>query len=134
MEAGGPSSERRMRVGEDEGGRSDRISDLPDAVIGDIISLLPTKEGAHTQILASRWRHLWRSAPLNLDCRGLVEDEGELAGVVPRIISSHQGPGRRFRIPRGCKCFGAATVDSWLQSPTIDNLHEICLCCQGQPR
>ncbi|KAG2639576.1 hypothetical protein PVAP13_2KG002400 [Panicum virgatum] len=112
---------RKRRLEEEERLR-DHISGLPDAVLGEIVSLLPTKEGARTQALSSRWRHIWASASLPLlDLRG----ESITSDEVSRILSSHRGPVRRFFVRVVPREGGAATLDGWLRSPALNNLHEL---------
>jgi hypothetical protein len=105
---------KRRRLDEEQR-LADRISSLPDDVLGEIVSLLPTRAGARTQVLSSRWRHIWRSAPLNMD---LHPDGPEWRHMpveqIRRVLSAHPGPGRRLSVPSR---FGYLHwMDGWLRS------------------
>uniref|UniRef100_A0ACD5UH69 Uncharacterized protein n=1 Tax=Avena sativa TaxID=4498 RepID=A0ACD5UH69_AVESA len=129
MEAADPHIQQPLPRAEGAEEGVDRISGLPDAVLGDIISILPTREGARTQTLASRWRHIWRSAPLNLDYRDLPAKGDVLIALISQILSSHAGSGRRLLISACHLCHEPATVDAWLRSAALSNLQELEFCC-----
>ncbi|CAM0947453.1 unnamed protein product [Alopecurus aequalis] len=106
----------------------DLISGLPDAILGTIISLLPTKDGGRTQVLSRRWRHLWRSAPLNLQvqiCPPRCINYAVPVSAVSKIISQHLGPARAFSFT----CLRAgdryAEAESCFRSRALANLQEL---------
>ncbi|XBJ18815.1 hypothetical protein VPH35_009894 [Triticum aestivum] len=111
----------------DNCGDADHISRLPDAVLGSIVSLLATKEGARTQAISRRWRPLWRSAPLNLVVnRELINKTHKLIDLIPKVLSEHRGPTRRFLL---CFCIDDCydKIEGWLSSQALDSLQELQL-------
>ncbi|XP_051184638.1 F-box/FBD/LRR-repeat protein At3g26920-like [Lolium perenne] len=113
----------------------DLISKLPDDILGTIISLLPTKDGARTQALARRWRPLWRSSPLNLEANyRLCSSQFKRIPIVSKILSDHTGPARRFvfnfiRLHKDRKRFAeeALQIESWFRSPALAKLQNLCI-------
>ncbi|KQJ86324.1 hypothetical protein BRADI_4g04691v3 [Brachypodium distachyon] len=100
----------------------DLISNLPDAILGTIISLLPTKDGVRTQVLSHCWLPLWRSTPLNL----VVDHHlAIIPDVVSKILSDHQGSARRFSLHLAILTRRRGEIDGWLYSQSLDNLQEI---------
>ena len=92
--------------------KEDRISLLPDCVLGSIVSLLPVKNAAATMALSRRWRPLWPSLPLELD----VDDHSPGTGrLISGALSSHGAatvPIRRFR----ADTHKDETTRPWLQA------------------
>uniref|UniRef100_A0A0E0C689 F-box domain-containing protein n=1 Tax=Oryza meridionalis TaxID=40149 RepID=A0A0E0C689_9ORYZ len=112
--------------GDADAGGIDLISLLPDEILGSIISLLPTRDAARTTVLSPRWRHLWRSAPLNLDADGGLSGlERKRISIVSRILEAHRGPARRLSL-RTVRLRGIyARFDRWFRSAALNNLEHL---------
>jgi hypothetical protein len=106
----------------------DLISRLSDDTLRTIISLLPTKDGGRTQVLSRRWRHLWRSAPLNLEVHSCPQDYFVRTAVpfsaVSKIISRHPGPARRFSFTSLC-ADDNAMAERCFRSRALTKLQEL---------
>ncbi|XP_020151691.1 F-box/LRR-repeat protein At1g06630-like [Aegilops tauschii subsp. strangulata] len=104
----------------------DFINALPDDLLCTIISLLPTKDSARTQVLARRWRPLWRSAPLNLVADySLSLQERKRVVYISKILADHPGPALRLSLP----CLHERyrdKIDGWLRSQALTDLQELC--------
>lgn len=62
-------SHRKIKRARDSINGVDSISSLPDAILQQIFSQIPTKYAIRTSGLSKRWRHVWSQTPsLDIDC------------------------------------------------------------------
>ncbi|XP_073355404.1 F-box/LRR-repeat protein At5g38396-like [Aegilops tauschii subsp. strangulata] len=102
------------------------ISRLPDEMLGTIISFLPIKGAAQTAILSSRWRHIWRSTPLNLIVDdGVSRNERKGIAVVSKILAALPGPACRFSSRTHLHRGFYTKLDGWFRSSALDGLEKL---------
>ncbi|CAO2203928.1 unnamed protein product [Urochloa humidicola] len=86
------------------GDGTDHISRLPDALLCNIVSRLPTQEAARAVVLSTRWRGVWAATPLLVDDAHLAGADGPhdipVVRAVSRCVAAHPGPIRGVRVTR----------------------------------
>uniref|UniRef100_M8BYK2 Uncharacterized protein n=1 Tax=Aegilops tauschii TaxID=37682 RepID=M8BYK2_AEGTA len=113
---------KRARAGDCGENADDLISTLPDDILGNIISLLPTVDGGRTPVRT-------RTPGVPVAASSPVSP-----AAIFKIISQHHGPARRFYFNcRGAGYLYRNNAQSWLRSPALANLQELDL-SYAEPR
>ncbi|MED6137219.1 hypothetical protein PIB30_062995 [Stylosanthes scabra] len=113
----------------------DRISCLPDSILCDILSYLPTKQAVCTSILSRRWRHVWKDLQvIDLDDEPFwksYHDEERYArfdSYVNAILAQRNAasyPIQKFRLT--CDVVSEETISTWLDAVIGPHLQELYL-------
>lgn len=117
------------------GGSEDRLSALPDAILRNVVSRLPAKDAARTAVLSSRWRPLWRSAPLALVDAHLLQSAGcedsplrvgstSVTAAVSHVLEAHRGPFRCVNLTCSSMDAHRAELALWLDLLAVKGVEE----------
>jgi hypothetical protein len=124
----------------------DRINNLPDQILRNVVSRLPAKDAARTGALASRWRGLWRSVPLVFVdthllpmCRaeplwrpGLEGSLG-VTNAVSAVLAAHPGPFRCVHITCNYMDMNRDEIKQWLQHLAAKGVQELAFINRPRP-
>ncbi|GAB2230606.1 hypothetical protein Droror1_Dr00014882 [Drosera rotundifolia] len=93
----------------------DRLSDLPDEVLGHILSFFPTKEAVQTSALSKRWKGVF-SLATGLEFHDCYKPM-PFINFVDRVLSLHKVSIRRFKLNvRRIDQTDASCVNAWIAS------------------
>ncbi|XAR65665.1 hypothetical protein NMG60_11009848 [Bertholletia excelsa] len=74
---------KNKNIKTDQSEEEDRISNLPDPILVDILSLLETKYAVRTSALSTKWRQLWTFVPnLVFDLRDMYPENASLLRTI----------------------------------------------------
>ncbi|XP_058179456.1 F-box protein At4g22280-like isoform X2 [Rhododendron vialii] len=114
----------------------DRISNLPNSLIAQILSCLPTKHAVATSVLSTRWKQLWTSiTSFDIDDKLLLCPQNKstdpslqrsFTSFVRRVLLHHVSCVQRFRL-KCSQSYDASLVNGWIADTLLRNVRELDL-------
>ncbi|KAH9619137.1 hypothetical protein KSS87_005245 [Heliosperma pusillum] len=118
----------------------DRISELPDNLLHECLSLLEMKNAAQTSILCRRWRYIWTHLTnLDFDPNAMYPkeyatfhshnaDSGRYLAWINQVVSMHQGPCiDKFRVHFHYYSSCATQLGKWVKFALSKRVKELVL-------
>ncbi|CAL9247694.1 unnamed protein product [Arabidopsis halleri] len=106
-------------------GREDRISLLPDLLLGKILLNLPSKDVVKTSLLSIRWRSLWRSVPkLDLDDNEFP-DYNSFVNFVNRFVFPVETPIENLKLTSKREKIDPLAIKSWVDAAVTRKLQHL---------
>lgn len=107
-------------------GREDRISLLPNPLLGQILSNLPTKEVVRTSLLSTRWRSLWLSVPaLDLDDDEFPDYSSFVNFVDSFVNFSVDSPIKKLKLTSKSEKSDPLAIKSWVDEALTRKLQHL---------
>ncbi|XP_058089859.1 F-box/LRR-repeat protein At4g14103-like [Magnolia sinica] len=108
---------------------NDRLSDLPNGILNQIVSFLPIKEAARTSILSRKWRYIWTTIT-SLDLDSCLFNKWEtFASSIDRLVTHHDGPVlQKLRLSLlWARSRHTTQINGWIASAVKLNVQELDL-------
>ncbi|KAG5564501.1 hypothetical protein RHGRI_000622 [Rhododendron griersonianum] len=125
---------KRQKLSEEQ--YKDRISNLPNSLIAQILSRLPTKYAVSTSVLSTRWKQLWTSiTSFDIDDNLLLCPQNKstdpslqrsFTSFVQGVLLRHVSCVQRFRL-KCSQSYDASLVNGWIADTLLRNIQELDL-------
>ncbi|CAL9243407.1 unnamed protein product [Arabidopsis halleri] len=121
---------KKPKICEKVSHEEDRISQLPEPLISEILSHLPTKDAVRTSLLSTKWRYLWQSVlGLDLDSYKFSTFD-DFVTFVGRFFDSHRESWiRKLRLSFGYYRHGMCDLTSWIDAVTTRRIQHLDVTC-----
>lgn len=112
----------------------DKISNLPEHVIDQILSQLSIREAVRTSVLSSKWRFKWATLPhlvFDSQCFSVSSQDQnivkiKLVNIVDHVLLLHNGPIYKFKLSHR-DLLGISDIDRWILHLSRRSIKELVL-------